>query len=292
MKRTLALILAAILFAAALAGCAVVPNESAALRANIRTTSSDADGAAEWLSARLGDKLTDRIVLGTDGDGYGIDLAELENDGYVIRNLGGEVALLARTTDGLDRAVRKYAKAVESGTAVEDVTYHEGYRVKALTVCGEDISAFAVVTDDGDKYCQSFAASELVSYIEKACGAKLAIFKASEYDALGGSAPKAIRLTTDYPALGDEAFRITVAEGGVTIAGGRYRGCMYGVYDLLEDIGWRFVNGPVDSASSYIEYLYESEHVDLTPALDREEHPAIAYRTIHGGTVISESSTA
>ena len=284
MKRTLSIILAAIMLAAALAGCAAAPQTTAAISANIRLTSSDGESAAAWLTGRLGDKLTDRVVLGTSADGYGVDVSTLENDGYFIRALGGEVALFARTAEGLDRAARKYAKTVESGAVIDEVTYHEGYRVKELTVCGEDISAFAVVTDDDDKYCQSFAATELVSYIEKACGAKLAVFKASEYDALGESAPKAIRLTTDYPALGDEAFRITVAEGGVTVAGGRYRGCMYGVYDLLEDIGWRFVNGPVDSASSYIEYLYESEHVDLTPALDREERPAIGYRTIHGGT--------
>ena len=282
MKRLLSLTLAAIILAAALASCAVAP-KTTAIGANIRLTSSDAQDASVWLTERLGDKLTDRVVLGTNADGYALDLSALEDDGYFIRALGSEVALFAKTADGLDRAVRKYAKTVESGAAIDNVTYHEGYRVKSLTVCGEDISAFAVVTDDNDKYCQSFAASELVSYIEKTCGAKLAKYTATEYGALEEK-PKVIRLTTDYPQLGDEAFRITVDEGAVTIAGGRYRGCTYGAYDLLEDIGWRFVNSPVDSASSYIEYLYENERVDLTPALSREEYPSIGYRTIHGGT--------
>ena len=280
MKKLLSLILAAIILAAVLASCAAAPG--AAISANIRVTSSDASDAAAWLTERLGDRLTDSVVLGTATDGYALDLSALENDGYFIRACGGEDVLFAKTADGLDRAVRKYAKMVEAG-AVADVTFHEGYRVKSLTVCGEDISAFAVVVDDDDKYCQSFAASELVSYIEKTCGARLAKYTAAEYGALEEK-PAVIRLTTDYPALGDEAFRITVAEDAITIAGGRYRGCMYGVYDLLEDIGWRFVNAPLDSASSYIEYLYENENVDLTPALDREERPAIGYRTIHGGT--------
>ena len=100
MKRLLALILAAILLAALLAGCAVAPQTTAAISSHIRVTSSDAEDAASWLTERLGDKLTDRVVLGTDADGYGIDLSVLEDDGYIIRNLGDEVAVFARTTAG------------------------------------------------------------------------------------------------------------------------------------------------------------------------------------------------
>ena len=42
------------------------------MSANIRVTSSDAEDAALWLTERLGDALTDRVVLGTDADGYGV----------------------------------------------------------------------------------------------------------------------------------------------------------------------------------------------------------------------------
>ena len=281
MKRTLALTLAAIFIASVLTACGEQKNTSAAISANVRVTSSDGESAAAWLTDRLGDKLSDRIVIGTSADGYGVDVSALESDGYIIRNLGGEVALFARTTDGLDRAVRKYAQTVEAGCAVGDVTYHEGYRVKSLTVCGEDVSAFAVVTDDGADEAMQFAASELAKYIRIACGAELCVYGASEFEALGGDL-RPIRLTVNYPALGDEAFRITVTADGITIAGGRYRGCLYGAYDLLEDIGWRFVEGPVTGSDSLIEYLYEAESVDLTPALDREEHGAVGYRCIAG----------
>ena len=281
MKRLLALTLAAILLAASLASCAAAPK--AAISANIRITSSDAEDTAAYLTARLGDALPDRVVLGTDADGYGIDLTTLEDDGYFIRSLGGEVALFARTTDGLDRAARKYAQTVGSGAAVTDVTYHEGYRVKSLTICGTDISAFAIVTDDDADYAMRYAASELVAYVMKASGAKLATYTATEFAALGEGAQHPIRLTVDYPALGDEAFRITVTADALTIAGGRYRGCLYGVYDLLEDIGWRFLCSPNDyEASPEIEYLYESEHIDLNDGLNCEEHPSVAYRNIHG----------
>ena len=281
MKKALCTALAALMLVACLASCTSAPTANAA-NAHIRMTSSDAADAAAWLEARLGERLTDSVVLGTSSEGFGVSLDALENDGYVIRALGSEIALLARTTEGLDRAVREYAKSVESGAAVLNETYHEGYRVGSLTVCGDDISSFAVVTDDDADQCQLFAASELVSYIEKTCGAKLETYTAGEYDALEAK-PKAIRLTVDYPALGDEAFRITVGEDGITVAGGRYRGCMYGVYDLLEDIGWRFVYSPVDTDAEVIEHLYESERVDLDQSINREEHPAISYRTIWRG---------
>ena len=115
MKKLLSLFLAALMLAAAFTGCAAAPEARASFAAHIRLTSSDAQDAAAWLADRLGERLTDSVVLGTDVDGYGVDVSALEDDGYFIRSLGGEVALFARTTDGLDRAVRKYAKMVEAG---------------------------------------------------------------------------------------------------------------------------------------------------------------------------------
>ena len=271
--------MAAVMLAALLASCAVSTASS-----KIRTTSSDAASAAAWLEARLGEKLTNSVVIGTDAKDYGVNVDSLETDGYVIRAIGDEVALFAATPDGLDRAARKYAKMVEAGV-LTDVIYHEGHRVGSLAVCGEDISAFAIVTDDDADDCQLFAASELAAYIAKTCGATLATYTASEYDALEAK-PKAIRLTVDYPALGDEALKIAVAEDGeITISGGRYRGCMYGVYGL---IGWRFVYSPVDTDGDTIEYLYENERVDLDQSISREERPAISYRTIWRGKVSAD----
>ena len=60
MKRLISLILAAIMLVAVLASCAGTP--TASYKSNIRLTSSDAADAAAWLTERLGNKLTDRIV--------------------------------------------------------------------------------------------------------------------------------------------------------------------------------------------------------------------------------------
>ena len=284
MKRIIAIILAAVMLSAALVSCAFEP-KAPAISANIRTTSSDATDAAAWLTARLGDKLTDRVVIGTSADGYGIDLAALEDDGYIIRALGDEVALFARTADGLDRAARKYARMSEAGT-IEDVTYHEGYRVKRLTIAGNEISEYAIVIPDRADEATPFGASELSTYIEKTCGAYLPIFTADEYEAAEKKPPRRIVITYGDASLGDEGFKLSIAEDGtLTIAGGIWRGSLYGVYDLLEDIGWRFLGagGSAFPRTAFIpipkrEYLYESEHVDLTSAINRTEIPSIPIR--------------
>ena len=257
----------------------------------ITVSSSDAAESAAWLTEKLGDRLTDEVYLAV-GDAKGIDMSDFENDGYVIRTDAGNALIVGRSADGLDRGVRKYAKAVQSGTADGlDITYHEGYRVKRLTVCGRDISEYTIVkVADVTEYeplaaqeSMDVAADELQSYIEKTCGARLAIV--TDHDAAPAHALRlAIGSVADY---GDEAFSIKVTDSGdVVITGGRYRGCMYGVYDFLEeDIGWRFVNDTYGNLFGNpdfeTDYLYESDHVDVTSAADRFEDSSIKYREFY-----------
>ena len=207
MKRAIPLILAVVLLTAALASCAGNPTANT-LNANIRFTSSDALDATAWLTDRLGDKLTDSVVIGTDADEYALDVSTLESDGYFIRSLGNEVALFARTTDGLDRAVRKYAKMVEAG-AVADVTYHEGARIKKLTIAGRDISEYTVFVED-ENYMILHSA-ELVSRLKSACGVELNV---------STEAPAAPYIALRYvhdESLGNVGYRWNVTADGLTI---------------------------------------------------------------------------
>ncbi len=133
----------------------------------------------------------------------------LEADGYIIRSLGGEVALFARTTDGLDRAVRKYAKAVESGSEIADVTYHEGARVKLIEIAGRDVPEYTIYCED-ESYILS-AAQTFASRIKQACGAKLAV---------STDAPAVPYIELRYvrdEALGNVGHRRIVTADGVTI---------------------------------------------------------------------------
>jgi len=75
----------------------------------------------------------------------------------------------------------------------------------------------------------------------------------------------------DGGELGDESYEITLADGRMTIVGGNMRGCMYGVYEFLEDyIGWRFL--PAD-----VEYLYEADEIRIDE-INRLDVPAFWYR--------------
>ena len=268
MKRLIAITLAAILAASAVS-CAA-PTSPAA-------SASDTAQYESYLAER--GKMPDNLFIGTDADAkqYGVDMTAFAEDGFFTRADNGNVVILAKSDEGIDRAVRDFAKYGNADDYFK--TYNEGYRVKRLTVCGNDISTYCVVRPDDADECMTFAASELVSYIEKTCGAVVPSYTASEYAALAAKPSHKITLAKDYPALGDEAFTVTVAEDGdVTILGGRYRGCMYGVYDLIEDFGWRFVNDPDYRVADPHEYLYESDHVDITPALNRTEDSAVKNR--------------
>ena len=234
MKKALCILLAAILLAASLASCAPLPTKSASPNANIRLTSSDAADSAAWLADRLGARLTDRVVLGTSADGYNVDLSALEDDGYIIRDLGSQVALFAKCAVGLDRAVRRYAKAVEAGEGISDVTYHEGYRVKRIEIAGRDISEYTICTEDEDNILA--AANDLASLIERACGAKLAV-------STGEAAAPCIALRYVHDeALSTCGYRWSADDGALTIEfsdGYKQSSAYYAVRRFLEsELGW------------------------------------------------------
>ena len=251
------------MLAAALASCAVSPD--AALDTNVRITSSDAEAAAAWLSARLGDQLNGRVVLGTSADGYGLDVSSLEDDGYFIRSFGREDVLFAKTADGLDRAVRKYAKMVEAG-AVSDETYHEGARVKRITVEGLDIARFTIYTENETRMIA--AANDLASRIKTACGASLAV-STDEPDV-----PCIIMKYVHDDALGNVGHRFNVAGRVVTIeCSDAYKptSAAYAVTRFLEKtLGWMgLIFG--------FEDLPAADLVDIPDGFSLEESAAFEY---------------
>ena len=263
MKKLLALILAAVLAASALASCAVRP--TAALGSGICTTSSDAADAAQWLADRLGDRPNDRIVLGTDATGYGVDLSALEDDGYVIRALGDEVALFARTTDGLDRAVRRYAKAVESGAAIGNEAYHEGARVKRIEIAGRDISEYTIFADD-EPYMLD-AASELCARIAEACGVTLAV------SAETPEAPYILLRYVHENALGNVGHRWSVGEEGVVIECSdkfKQTSASYAVRRFLQkELGWMgLIFGIEDLPAAKLVLIEAGTKLEETVAFD------------------------
>ena len=259
MKRLLSLTLAALMLAASLASCAVVP--SASTNARIRVTSSDALDAAAWLEARLGERLTDRVVLGTDAGEYDVNVDTLESDGFFIRSFGREDVVFAKTPEGLDRAVRKYAKMVEAG-AVADATYHEGRRVERLTIAGNDVSTYAIAVEGASDYLRSrvtsVAATGFADLVEYACGVRVPF---------GDAEHKVIFRETSDKSFKEATYAYRVEEGDLIFEYSALLGAIYGVYALLEnECGWAELSFGDDSlAESDLVDFAEGTSIAVTP---------------------------
>ena len=262
MKKFISLILAAILAASVLASCAtdtlLTPNSSL-LTSTSSGTPTNADLA--WLGSRLGE-VPDGLTAGLASD-LGIDMTAFEDDGYMIRTDKSETVVAAKTADGLDRALRKYAKAYEKGE-VSDVTYHEGYRVKKITIAGADISEFTVVRPAETNENMLFAISELVRLVEKACGVRLPV-------ADSASGHKITFAFSDDPALKFDGYTYEVKNGDLNFTGARARGSMYAVWRFLEnELGWdNLIHGDC--------HLNESDLVEIPEGLTKSETPAFQY---------------
>lgn len=267
MKRILAMILTAVILVSGFSGCAV--SGTTRVSSNIRVTSSDAEEYAEWLTERLG-VVNDSVVLGIGNNStYGIDMSDFEDDGYLIRSIDGKVVLFGKTEDGLDFAVRKYANSVTLGETLEDVAYHEGYRIESFTLFDRDISEYTIVYPEEHNENMQLAVDDLQRLIEKACGASLPVV-CGEFDA----AP-AIRLEYSY----DEELKVGGYEyferdGDLVISGAVREGSSNGVYRFLEkECGWtNLFFGTSD--------LRETDSLVIEKGLYGKEVPAFEWHTI------------
>lgn len=278
--RKIALILAVLTVMSVLSACGVSHNTGTGI-----TASAGAEKFADFLADRLGDSMPDStvIAMGEDTAKYGVDLSDfIDDEGYTIRALDGDVVILGKTEASLDRAVRQYANYGNADSY--SFTYGEGYRVGEITIAGNDISEYSIMLPAENDECHTYAAENLRDYIGKACGVYPEI---AEYSAAADG--RFIRLERVYPedeqyaVLGDEGFTISVDEAGdMTILGGYYRGCMYGVFDFLEEyVGWRFLTDPSsykNATTKDLDYLYEADHIDIPVGSEYTETSDIAVR--------------
>ena len=249
MKRLISITLA-LAAALSLAACGTSP----AATSNV-TSSAGLDKYATWLDSRIPDGRDVFVGDASDGKKYGIDMADFQAEGYVIRSIGGETVVIGKDTTGVDRAVHDLARhADEIGY---ENTYNEGYRVKRMTLAGVDISEYAVVIPaDADENVR-FAAEQLRDYTSKACGVVLPI--------QNNDAAHMIKFVKDESGShGVEGFTIATTDGQMTITHGIWRGALFGALEFIEQYeGWRFVPDLRRGSKGSIDYLYESEHVDI-----------------------------
>ena len=138
-----------------------------------------------------------------------------------------------------------------------------------LAVRGQP-AAMRIVLPRRRSASQRYAAEELAAYVEKLTGVRLET---------AGTGPlprgvRAIRLATAQPGdgLGESGFRLQAKDGDLVITGSDERGCLYGVYELLE----RF--GGVRWYASWCEKVPRLERLSVPADLDVTEKPAFAMR--------------
>ena len=272
MKKSLSLILAALFCASAFASCAA--DGEKALDPNITYTSSESAASAEWLDARLG-SIPDKLILGTGASAqYGVDMSSFEDDGYVIREYGDEILLFGKTATGLDKAVRKYAKSVESGSEASiEETYHEGYRIKDFRIAGNPISDYSVVYDASREEFYRYggclnAAKEFASLTSRACGVNVP-YLASDADGVLTPHHVFIRFV-DNEEMREMGYAYRVEDGDLIIESPTGNGAVCAVQMFFQDeCGWEdLIYGDSDLQCADLVDVPEGTKVENVPMCD------------------------
>ena len=160
-----------------------------------------------------------------------------------------------------------------------NVVKDEGYRIGKITIAGADLSEYVIVNTDPADEPMCHTAEELRTHLGNACGIYPEIVTETSDDAY------AITLIRDADGdtYGDENFNIKTHDRGITITGGKYRGCMYGMYTLLEDyVGIRFYykfGTTADKGDYSSTYVYEADEIAIgADEIDRAESGSIVSR--------------
>ena len=171
--------------------------------------------------------------------------------------------LISCTDNGVETGTETGTNTAQNSNTVSSV---DAPKLAGIKIAGNDIAEYVIVKPADATESESFAAEELASYIEKASGIQLEIVTET------GSA-KTISLVKDTTGeLGDEGFVIKTEGGKVTITGGKLRGCLYGVYEFLEQyIGWRFL-------TEEVEYLTTEGTVEIADGIEDKQVPTLEYR--------------
>ncbi len=149
----------------------------------------------------------------------------------------------------------------------------------AISLSSGGRSSYSIVVATNALPSERYAATELQSYLEKISGAKLPIVTddvrpGSREILLGDNAHlRKLGSKVDFAGLGTDGFVLRTAGDRLIIAGGKPRGTLYGVYELLEQkLGVRWFTPEVESVP-------RTNHI-LLPALDQTNVPALEYREV------------
>ncbi|MFQ5807026.1 MAG: DUF4838 domain-containing protein [Phycisphaerae bacterium] len=146
-----------------------------------------------------------------------------------------------------------------------------------LLIAEDGRSDYRIVVAETASPSTRHAATELQAFLRRITGATLPIVSDSldptEHEIIVGRNRHLERLglDLDFAALGEEGYVIQTLESSLVIAGSEKRGCLYGVYGLLEDhLGCRWFTPGVAR-------IPERKRLVLAP-IDEVHRPALEYR--------------
>ena len=144
-----------------------------------------------------------------------------------------------------------------------------------VTLVQDGRSDYVIVLDDAATQAERFAARELAEHLEQITGARLPIRQTNDVPehaiVLGVDAAASLGVEPGE-GLGEDGFVIRTAGQRLVIAGPGKRGTLYGVYELLDNLGVRWWY-PGHT------HLPDLPTVTLEPIHDRQV-PALEYRDI------------
>ncbi|MBQ7836667.1 MAG: dockerin type I repeat-containing protein, partial [Clostridia bacterium] len=146
------------------------------------------------------------------------------------------------------------------------------YAVDFLTIAGNDISDYCIVYPDGGKYVENayYSADTLRRYIKDATGIDLPLVA----EATGDKVIEFVDVSSVEgleEELGIESYKYEVSGGNLYIYG-TFRGNMYAVNDILENvIGFRFFHDRYT-------YLYNDRNVDIPEGTNVTYRPGTDFR--------------
>lgn len=140
-----------------------------------------------------------------------------------------------------------------------------GYRI-----AGGDIAGYSVVVTNADNPNMVFAAEELCKYVKMGDSSTLDIVYSAD-----GEGKHIIFAEDESGNFGTDGFNIkTMDDGDLVITAGAKRGCMYAVYEILEEyFGFSFY-----AAGEFDLDLYSAKEIPAD--MDYTVNPTVRYRSI------------
>lgn len=142
---------------------------------------------------------------------------------------------------------------------------------------GEDIRDYTIVYSANAGEATKYAAEILSTYINKSVGSTLPIVKddtpETDFEIVIGRSNRGISKSYDITVLGQEGYHIKSSEEKMFILGNDSRGLIYGVYDYLYRLGYRFY-------TKTVEKIPGEEDVFVPANIDEKFVPPFIYREI------------